>query len=190
MSRKGEKVDYIVAVCGDSAVGKSSITIQYVKSTFIDYHDPTVEDSYIKKTTLGDRTFLLEILDTAGQEDFKVLRDIFVRKSDLFILVFDLTNNESIKFVEQIYQKIVQTKEGSVYGIVLVGNKADLERGKNGVSLEEGQKLAKQFEAISYFETSAKTRTNVSEAFEAGILSLASRSGNKKKKSPTGCILC
>jgi small GTP-binding protein len=182
-------VDFIIAVAGDSGVGKSCVTFQFVKNTFIDYHDPTVEDSYIKKVTHKDKTWTLEILDTAGQEEFKVLRDIFVRKADVFILIYDVTNSDSIKFLDQIVEKIEQTKEGQKYTTVLMGNKCDLERGKKGVTAEQGNDLAKKYKAIGYFEASAKTRTNIDEAFLAGLTDIIEKKGAKHKPKPKTCIV-
>ena len=94
-----------IVVIGDGGVGKSSLTLQFVRNTFSDTYNPTIEDSYSKHEYLWRPTnfyrtsnrsrwrscfngkiykknlkyqFLIiikEIIDTAGQEDYSGLRD-------------------------------------------------------------------------------------------------------------------
>ena len=49
---------------------------------FIDEYDPTIEDSYRKQVTIDDETCLLDILDTAGQEEYSAMRDQVSRASE------------------------------------------------------------------------------------------------------------
>jgi len=64
-----------LVVLGPGGVGKSSCTIRYVQNKFIEEYDPTIEDSYRKQVTVDNNPYLLEILDTAGQEEYAVMRD-------------------------------------------------------------------------------------------------------------------
>lgn len=59
---------------GSGGVGKSALTIQFIHSHFVNEYDPTIEDSYRKHCIIGDETVLLEILDTAGQEEYSAMR--------------------------------------------------------------------------------------------------------------------
>ena len=61
---------YMVVVVGDGAVGKSAITIQLTQKTFITTYDPTIENAYRQSLTVDDRLYVLDILDTAGQEEY------------------------------------------------------------------------------------------------------------------------
>lgn len=67
--------DYKMVIVGGGGVGKSALTIQLVQNHFVDEYDPTIEDSYMKQVTMDDETCLLDILDTAGQEEYSALRD-------------------------------------------------------------------------------------------------------------------
>lgn len=58
-------------------------------------YDPTVEDIFQKVTEVDGDSKVLEIVDTAGQEEYKTLRDIYFKSSDGFILVYSITNASS-----------------------------------------------------------------------------------------------
>ncbi|KAK4051600.1 Ras- protein rsr1 [Microbotryomycetes sp. JL201] len=77
---------------GSGGVGKSAITVRFVHSLF----DPTVEDSYRRLVTVDNITVSLEIYDTAGTEQFMALHSMYMKSGDGFLLVFSLTNMESI----------------------------------------------------------------------------------------------
>ena len=64
-----------VVVLGDGGVGKSCITIQFTQNQFVKEYDPTIENSYRKQVTIDDNSIMLDILDTAGQEEYAVSSD-------------------------------------------------------------------------------------------------------------------
>ena len=76
-----------MVVCGSGAVGKSALTIQCIQNFFCDGYDPTIEDSYRKTVRVDDEVTLMDILDTAGQEEYSAMRDQ-VRLSPLSFLPF------------------------------------------------------------------------------------------------------
>ena len=45
-------------------------TAQFVQNVWIESYDPTIEDSYRKQIEVDGRQCILEILDTAGTEQF------------------------------------------------------------------------------------------------------------------------
>jgi small GTP-binding protein len=63
--------EYKLVVVGGGGVGKSALTIQLINHHFMDEYDPTIEDSYRKQVEIDQETCLLDILDTAGQEEFR-----------------------------------------------------------------------------------------------------------------------
>ena len=67
--------EYKLVVVGGGGVGKSALTIQLIQNHFVDEYDPTIEDSYRKQVTIDEETCLLDILDTAGQEEYSAMRD-------------------------------------------------------------------------------------------------------------------
>lgn len=70
--------EYKLVVVGGGGVGKSALTIQFIQSHFVDEYDPTIEDSYRKQCTIDDETAMLDVLDTAGQEEYRYVDVMFV----------------------------------------------------------------------------------------------------------------
>ena len=67
--------EYKLVVVGGGGVGKSALTIQLIQSHFVDEYDPTIEDSYRKACVVDDQQVMLDILDTAGQEEYLAMRE-------------------------------------------------------------------------------------------------------------------
>lgn len=105
----------------------------------------------------------MDILDTAGQEEYSAMREQYMRTGEGFLLVYSVTERESFNELLTFYQQILRVKETEEVPILLVGNKSDLTE-ERSVSFEEGEKLAKQFNC-QFLETSAKQGINVDRAF-------------------------
>jgi len=91
-----------VTMMGASAVGKSALTLRLVQDKFVDGHDPTIEDSYQKFRTIDGKPCKLDIVDTAGQEEFKQMRFQYMRQSDGFILVYAINDRASFDKITRI----------------------------------------------------------------------------------------
>lgn len=154
---------YRVVVVGEGGVGKSCLTIQFISEKFIEEYDPTMEDSYRKQVTVDGEECLLDIFDTAGQEDFSAVRDQYMRTGDGFLCVYSIILEPSFTAVPGFHDHILRVKDLDSLPFILVGNKADLEN-ERVVSKEDGDKLAKSI-GCKFLETSAKTRQNVNEVF-------------------------
>lgn len=127
-------------------------------------YEPTKADSYRKKVILDGEELQIDILDTAGQEDYAAIRDNYFRSGEGFLCVFSITEMESFQAVQEFREQILRVKGDDYIPFVLVGNKADLAEARRRVSLEEAQGLAAQWK-VPYVETSAKTRMNVDKIF-------------------------
>ena len=55
---------------GSGGVGKSALTLKFMYGDFVEEYDPTKADSYRKKITLDQVDCQIDILDTAGQEEY------------------------------------------------------------------------------------------------------------------------
>ncbi|KAJ3444362.1 ras-like protein rasd [Anaeramoeba flamelloides] len=155
--------EYKLVVVGGGGVGKSALTIQLVQSHFVDEYDPTIEDSYRRQVVIDEETCLLDILDTAGQEEYSAMRDSYMRAGEGFLIVFAINSRNSFDEVSSFREQITRVKDSDDVPMIIVGNKNDLENERQ-VSQGEGTDLAKSFNC-PFIETSAKTRTNVEEAF-------------------------
>ncbi|TWW64344.1 Ras-related protein R-Ras p23 [Takifugu flavidus] len=88
----GEEERLKLVVVGGGGVGKSALTIQFIQSYFVSDYDPTIEDSYTKICTVDGKETRLDILDTAGQEEFGAMREQYMRSGEGFLMVFALND--------------------------------------------------------------------------------------------------
>ncbi|KAI9296641.1 ras-like protein 1 [Neoconidiobolus thromboides FSU 785] len=155
--------EYKLVVVGDGAVGKSALTIQLIQSHFVYDYDPTIEDSYRKQCVVDNEVAMLDILDTAGQEEYSAMREQYMRTGEGFLMVYSITDKESFLEVSALKELILRVKDKDIFPIVIAGNKCDLESERQ-VTVQEGKDLASTFKC-QFFETSAKQKINVEEAF-------------------------
>ncbi|KAK9458505.1 ras family-domain-containing protein [Lipomyces oligophaga] len=163
MSKSQFLQEYKLVVVGGGGVGKSALTIQLIQSHFVDEYDPTIEDSYRKQCAIDNEVALLEVLDTAGQEEYSAMREQYMRAGQGFLLVYSITSRASFQEILSFQQQILRVKDKCYFPMIVVGNKCDLETERQ-ISQQEGKKLAADFKC-SFIETSAKQRINVDEAF-------------------------
>ncbi|CAK7203778.1 Ras-related protein rsr1 [Sporothrix eucalyptigena] len=136
---------------------------QFVHNQWIESYDPTIEDSYRTQVAVDGRQIVLEILDTAGTEQFVAMRDLYMKTGQGFLLVFSITSPSSLSELTMLRDEIIRVKDDENTPIVIVGNKADLED-QRAVTRSKAFTLSQQWNA-PYYEASARTRTNVDEVF-------------------------
>jgi small GTP-binding protein len=165
MSRGFEEVDsytFKFIILGDSAVGKSCIISRFCDGQFSSSHDATIGVSFSSQTMhIGTAELKLQLWDTAGQEIYRSITRSYYRDSHCAILVCDLTKHDTFTSLSG-WVKDVQTLAPPNCKIVLVGNKADLDR---EVPVESLKALAEQI-GCPFFETSARTGHNINPLFE------------------------
>ncbi|ANB11004.1 Ras family GTPase RAS2 [Sugiyamaella lignohabitans] len=165
MSRRESNPLYKLIVLGDGGVGKTALTIQLCLNHFVETYDPTIEDSYRKQVMIDDQPATLEVLDTAGQEEYTALRDQWIRDGEGFILVYSITSRSSFSRIKNYYSQIERVKDEDPFAIVLVGNKSD-RKGERQVSEQDGEQLARELgDNVAFFESSAKLNINIEKAF-------------------------
>ncbi|ORY46614.1 ras-domain-containing protein [Rhizoclosmatium globosum] len=150
-TKPGEPPLHKVIMVGSGGVGKSALTLQFMYGDFIEEYDPTKADSYRKKVSLDGQESFIDILDTAGQEEYAAIRDNYYRSGEGFLCVFSFRD------------QICRVLDNDHIPFILVGNKCDLESQRK-VSARDAESRAKQW-GCPYLEASAKTRVNVDESF-------------------------
>jgi GTPase KRas protein len=84
-------------------------------------------DSYRKQCVIDDEVALLDVLDTAGQEEYSAMREQYMRTGEGFLLVYSITSRSSFEEISTFQQQILRVKDRDSYPIIVVANKADLE---------------------------------------------------------------
>ena len=177
--------EYKIVVLGSGAVGKSSITVRFVQGIFLTKYDPTIEDSYRKQLELEGNQYVLEILDTAGTEQFTAMRDLYMKTGQGFVLVYSIIAQSTYNDLDPIHDQIVRVRDTDDVPIVVVGNKCDLES-QRIVSQDDGKALAEKYFA-DFLEVSAKAEIRVNDIFTTLIKKIDQKVAPPKKKS--GCSL-
>ncbi|XP_046914170.2 ras-related protein Ral-A [Dermatophagoides farinae] len=155
---------------GAGGVGKSALTLQYMYKEFVTDYEPTKADSYRTNAKVDGQEVNVDILDTAGQEDYAAIRDNYFRSGEGFMCVFSITEHESFTAIADFREQILRVKGDGNIPMILVGNKADLVNDRK-VKYEEAQMLSTQW-SVPYIETSAKLYTNVDECFDQLLRSI------------------
>ncbi|KAJ3352985.1 GTP-binding protein ypt1 [Allomyces macrogynus ATCC 38327] len=177
--------DYLfkLLLIGDSGVGKSCLLLRFADDTYTESYISTIGvDFKIRTIELEGKTVKLQIWDTAGQERFRTITSSYYRGAHGIIVVYDVTDADTFKNVKNWLQEIDRY---AVEGVnkLLVGNKSDLV-GKKVVDYNEAKAFADSL-GISFLETSAKSATNVEQAFLTMAKQIKDRMGNNNATQQT-----
>ncbi|EAL61602.1 hypothetical protein ACTFIW_010371 [Dictyostelium discoideum] len=156
--------EFKIVVLGSGGVGKSALTVQFVQGIFVEKYDPTIEDSYRKQVEVDSNQCMLEILDTAGTEQFTAMRDLYMKNGQGFVLVYSIISNSTFNELPDLREQILRVKDCEDVPMVLVGNKCDL-HDQRVISTEQGEELARKFGDCYFLEASAKNKVNVEQIF-------------------------
>jgi len=152
-----------VCMLGTGGVGLTAIIRQFLfKELFLKY-DPTVEDMYFGQVIVNGERRNLEIMDTAGQEEYYALRDQYIKNYKMFVYVFSVTSVTTFQAIDKIILQTARAHEDERTFGILIGNKTDLKDDRT-VSKEEGEQKAKLW-GMPYIETSIYDRNTILNAF-------------------------
>lgn len=161
-----QQFDYMfkILIIGNSSVGKTSFLFRYADDSFTSAFVSTVGIDFKVKTVIRrEKKMKLQIWDTAGQERYRTITTAYYRGAMGFILMYDVTNEESFSSVQDWVTQI-KTNSWDHAQVILVGNKSDMEN-ERVVTYDRGKQLANQL-GLEFFETSAKENINVKNVFE------------------------
>ena len=146
---------------GQSGAGKTNIINSLIGKDFSPSLFSTTTSSFADKSmTVNNKKYRLEIWDTAGQEKYRSLTEIFIKDSKIVIFVYDITSRASFEEVDY-WVSTVKTILGDNAVFGLAGNKKDLFQ-KEEVEEEEGEKKAEEIGAL-FKLTSAKTGSGIND---------------------------
>jgi small GTP-binding protein len=166
MSRSsGERGGTKVILIGSASTGKSTLVYRAT------HENEAADDLPKAEATIGVAFALkrvgnvaLSLWDTSGSERYRAVTRNFHRGSKAALLVFDVTEAESLQEVEDYWLAEVVNNAGTGCHLVLVGNKIDLKEQRQ-VSADRANGLALR-QGLQYFEVCARDGTGVAELFE------------------------
>jgi Ras-related protein Ral-A len=180
-----------VIMVGSGGVGKSALTLQFMYGEFVEDYEPTKADSYRKKVVIDGQECQIDILDTAGQEDYAAIRDNYFRSGEGFLCVFSLCDRTSFKDAADFRDQILRVHDNERIPFILIGNKADV-LDRRVVTADEARARADGW-GVPYLETSAKTKQNVDQAFYDLLRiiqkSKAEKQGGSTEQKQGGCCV-
>ncbi|XP_023238813.1 ras-related protein Rab-3C-like [Centruroides sculpturatus] len=180
-----QNFDYMfkILIIGNSSVGKTSFLFRYADDSFTSAFVSTVGIDFKVKTIFKqDKKVKLQIWDTAGQERYRTITTAYYRGAVGFILMYDVTNEESFNSVQDWVTQI-KTHSWDNAQVILVGNKCDMED-ERVVSAERGKQLSMQL-GLEFFETSAKENINVTTVFEHLVDGICNKMSESLDSDPT-----
>ncbi|OLS20674.1 MAG: GTPase KRas precursor [Candidatus Heimdallarchaeota archaeon LC_3] len=172
---------YKIVLCGDGAVGKTSLRLKYMGRGFQAKYMMTIgADFSLKEILVADssgitRTYKFQLWTLAGQQNFSSVRPLYFMDAHGAILVYDITRLSTFENINSWIKEIVKGIGKKTFALMIIANKIDLrEQSDITISTEEGCEFVKQISdetfggqiSIPYIETSAKTGENVDKAFQ------------------------
>ena len=160
MSRSGFSCK--VVFLGDTAVGKSCLTVRFARNEYMEFEEPTIGAAFLAKNIdYQGKKIKLEIWDTAGQERYRSLAPMYYRGAKAAIVVYDITQQDTLAGAKSWIVELQKNQPDCV--IILVGNKFDLNETRT-IDVDEVKEYARTYNLI-HIESSAKTGHNVVEIF-------------------------
>ena len=176
-------IEVKLLLCGNSGVGKTSIFKRYYENKFEGNYTTSIGiDFQTKEIKYNDKLYSVHLIDTAGEERFRSITSSYFRMAEYYLLVFDLTNKNSLMALSSWIESLKEHIEKPKY--IILGNKSDLE--KNVIPDEEinevlNDKVNLKINDENFLKVSAKTGENINKAFEY-ILNIIEQTSDKDEQ--------
>ncbi|XP_067099638.1 rho-related GTP-binding protein RhoU-like [Osmerus mordax] len=175
---------------GDGAVGKTSMITSYISNGYPNDYQQTAFDVFTGLVHVDGIPFRIQLLDTAGQDEFDNFRSMWYGQVDVFILCFSVVNPVSFHNIATKWIPQVRALNPTC-PIVLIGTQSDLRYNVNilidldqmrvkPVVRSQAESLAEKISAQGYVECSALTQKNLKEAFDSAICAALKHQACKK----------
>jgi Ras-related protein Rab-5C len=179
-----------VVLIGPALVGKTSICDVAVNGIFTANNPSTIggQNFTLQVSRRNGQQTVLQLWDTAGTERFRSMVPMYFRSAACCILVFDLTNESSLKELADVWIPTARAAGDESMQLILVGNKSDLEE-QRVVSHERLEEFSNGIGAVLSCETSAKSRAGISGLF-LDVAELAGRTATVRlppENTDNGC---
>jgi len=161
----GEEESFKIVLIGESGVGKTSIISQFIHNIFQDDIQPSMGGTFTSKSLIFDdgKTLRFDIWDTAGQEKYRALTQMFYKDANAAVLVYDISRKDSFDELKNYWFEKIKENSSSDIILFLAANKSDLVE-KEEVNEEEARNYAKQINA-DFCSISAKNSIGIDDLF-------------------------
>ncbi len=168
-------------IIGETQVGKTSLINQYLNNQFEgDYLMTIGNDKTTKEITIDEKKVTLEIWDTIGHETLRAANKIFMKNTNIALMVYDITNRDSFDNLNQFYKEFISNNTENKMIIGVTANKSDLYENAE-VTKEEGEDYANKIKA-SFFESTATDHENVENIFNELTKAYINKFESKEKQ--------
>lgn len=151
-----------------SFLGKTCLCQQFLQQKFLTDHKETVDELFSIELALVDRHITLEILDTAGIDEFPVMRRLAIARGDAFLIVYAVNDASSFDMARQLRELVYEIKSDLVTGpipMVIVGNKCDIATNLREITREYAESIVRDQWESNLIETTCHERESVFNAF-------------------------
>ena len=160
-----KRTKFNVSLLGEASVGKTCMINSLKGFPFDENQIATIGiDDVMDQAKFENNSYKFKIFDTAGQERYRSISTQTVQLADGFLIVFAVDSKQSFERVSYWIETITDKVNINQKALILVGNKCDVDEDKKQVTRETAEELAKSYK-MKYFETSAKTGSNIKNVF-------------------------
>ena len=197
-----------VTIVGDGATGKTCSLIRYCKGDFPRKYVPTVFEAYSLEKEVGGNEFLLNLMDTAGQEDYDQLRPCGYPNTDCVVMLYSAIEQASFSNIEHKWLPEIEHHLPNI-PIVLACNKIDqrndplimqqvANRGQQIIQRNHGEAFFQSYsdhknrngqfqQIVAFLEMSALTGQGLDDVFNTAMWYAYQNKFGKKNKKPSPC---
>mmetsp|Transcript_19281 Transcript_19281/g.54120 ORF Transcript_19281/g.54120 Transcript_19281/m.54120 type:complete len:186 (-) Transcript_19281:197-754(-) len=176
-----------IVVLGFQGVGKSAVVVRFVDDMFADSYSPTIANAFQKNLRFRGQDYQMEIIDTAGQDEFSPFHQNHALDVHGYVLVYSVASRQTFECIRGLNDKILDSCGCDKVPRILVGNKTDL-MVERQVSVEEGRRLAEEL-GTAFIECSAKKNDRIAESFKKLLTEIEKHHGAPKEKEEDNCVI-
>ena len=156
---------------GQCEVGKSALVQRWMKDTFSDTYEPTIEDFHVKNYRYMGQSVNVGLIDMTGSWDFSAMMDLYLNRIDSIMFLYDVSNESSVKELSNLYQRLIKVRgENSNILVTVVGTKIDKQQDLcNDYKNSAVDEFVKSIDNCKHVLTSARLNVNVTDAFENSL---------------------
>ena len=168
MDAKENEKEIKVILLGDSGVGKTCIINRYINDEFNPNSKTTLGSNASSKVIKrGQVSYILNLWDTTGQEKYHSITNLFIKGSNIVVLVYSIDLLLSFKGLDYWYKSVQEKLGGNKYVLAVVGSKSDLIKNEEEeVSEEEAKKFAEEKNAIFKLVSSKEDPEGINNLFD------------------------